>query len=371
MEKCYVCKKVYDTDIILNTYNSMCLSCAYFNYSRKTLNTDLRETVAVVTGIRHKIGLQIVLKLLRNGCKVIGTTRFPNAAWYNYRLQPDFDEWCHRLVIYKCNFLKLDEVNRFINYLKYEEINILINNACQTIRMTQVCLDKIIKWDNLVLEIGFDKYLEKDDIAEIAYDDIDDESYNKLISYNDTAREIMYPNWSDSDLKQIKTILKNSGIVFNNFYDVKDTEYKSSWTQNMNELDPGEIMEVSLINQIVPTLLVNKLKPQMKGEKFIINVVALEGQFNCKKIETHPHTNMCKAALNMMIRTLSEEDDKSLHAYAVDPGYVTGVNPQQDVYPLSAEDGASRILDPIIQYYNGTPLPNEWVKLRNYTHSEW
>ena len=109
----------------------------------------------------------------------------------------------------------------------------------------------------------------------------------------------------------------------------------------------------------------------MKGEKFIINVVALEGQFNCKKIETHPHTNMCKAALNMMIRTLSEEDDKSLHAYAIDPGYVTGVNPQQDVYPLSAEDGASRILDPIMQYYNGTPLPKDWVKLCNYTHSEW
>ena len=371
MEKCYVCKKVYDTNIILNTYNSMCLSCAYFNYERKNLNADMRGMVAVVTGIRHKIGLHIALKLLRNGCKVVGTTRFPNAAWYNYKLQHDFDEWCHRLIIYKCDFLKLNEVNQFINYLKYDKINILINNACQTIRMTKTCLDKIIKWDNLVLEIGVDKYLEKDYINEIVYDQMDAESYDRLVCYNNTARAVLYPNWTNSDMKIIKTVLKNNGIIFNNFYDVKDTDYKSSWVQTMNELDPGEIMEVNLVNQIVPTLLVNKLKPQMDGEKFIINVVALEGQFNCKKAETHPHTNMCKAALNMMIRTLSEEPDPTLHAYAIDPGYVTGVNPQQESYPLSVEDGASRILDPIMQYLNNTPLPKEWTKLRNYVHTPW
>jgi NAD(P)-dependent dehydrogenase (short-subunit alcohol dehydrogenase family) len=127
----------------------------------------------------------------------------------------------------------------------------------------------------------------------------------------------------------------------------------------MEEVSPEEIMQVTIINQLVPTLIVNQLRPFMSKPTFIIVCTALEGTFDYTKNDKHPHTNMCKAALNMMIRTMHEEKDPHLHVYSINPGFVSGVNPNPSVikYPLTPEDGASRILDPIIQYYNKTPLP--------------
>lgn len=109
----------------------------------------------------------------------------------------------------------------------------------------------------------------------------------------------------------------------------------------------------------------------MSKPSFIINITALEGQFICKKTSTHAHTNMCKAAINMLIRTMHEEDDPDLYVYAIDPGFVSGINPQMDHYPLSDDDGAARILDPIIQYYNGSPLDKKCIKLRNFEPTKW
>jgi NAD(P)-dependent dehydrogenase (short-subunit alcohol dehydrogenase family) len=38
-------------------------------------------------------------------------------------------------------------------------------------------------------------------------------------------------------------------------------------------------------------------------DKFIVNVSAMEGKFYRYKTPNHPHTNMGKAALNMLTRT--------------------------------------------------------------------
>jgi len=109
----------------------------------------------------------------------------------------------------------------------------------------------------------------------------------------------------------------------------------------------------------------------MNKVKFVINVVAHEGQFRCNKTEYHAHTNMCKAGLNMMIRTMAETEDPALNVYAIDPGFVSGVRPPKQTYPLKPIDGAMRILDPVIQYYNKTPLDKTWIKLKNYKPVAW
>jgi NAD(P)-dependent dehydrogenase (short-subunit alcohol dehydrogenase family) len=384
--KCYVCKRIYDTKVVLDTYNSMCLKCAYFNYKHKHETADMRGKTALVTGIRHKIGLEITLKLLRAGAKVIGTTRFSHATWYNYRKQPDFEEWKNRLIVFKCDFLKLTEVDKLIEYVRTEDLNIIINNACQTIRMTKECHNNILTWNNIVLKLGNIEHIELDTIENIH--ETTDTQLTKVKTYDTQltkvktersiteysayeAKAIYFPFWSDSKMEIIKKELHRTGLVFNKFNDIKDTPHDSSWTQNIEAIDYCEILEANFINQLVPTLIINKLKPIMKGDKFIINVVALEGQFNCKKNSHHAHTNMCKAAMNMLIRTLSEEDDKDLHVYAIDPGYVTGINPQLDEYPIEPEDGASRILYPIIRFHNGFPLDKDHVKLRNYKKIDW
>ena len=84
------------------------------------------------------------------------------------------------------------------------------------------------------------------------------------------------------------------------------------------------------INAIAPTIINSKLKGLMERTishppesesaqasvsdsnysvpvlKFIVNVSAMEGKFYRYKGDKHPHTNMAKAALNMMTRTSAQ-----------------------------------------------------------------
>lgn len=49
------------------------------------------------------------------------------------------------------------------------------------------------------------------------------------------------------------------------------------------------------------------LEKSPRKSKFIVNVSAMEGKFYRYKTANHPHTNMAKAALNMMTRTSAED----------------------------------------------------------------
>ncbi len=55
--------------------------------------------------------------------------------------------------------------------------------------------------------------------------------------------------------------------------------------------------------------------------RFIVNVSSMEGKFYRRKLATHPHTNMAKAALNMMTRTSAADYQKNnIYMTAVDTG---------------------------------------------------
>lgn len=57
--------------------------------------------------------------------------------------------------------------------------------------------------------------------------------------------------------------------------------------------------------------------------RFVVNVSSMEGKFYRRKLATHPHTNMAKAALNMLTRTSAGDYQKSnIFMTAVDTGYV-------------------------------------------------
>src|SRR5206468_2289654 len=73
-----------------------------------------------------------------------------------------------------------------------------------------------------------------------------------------------------------------------------------------------ELLEVQLVNAIAPFMLNARLKPLMlrtpERDKHIVNVSAVEGQFYRNfKTTRHPHTNMAKAALNMLTRTAAAD----------------------------------------------------------------
>jgi NAD(P)-dependent dehydrogenase (short-subunit alcohol dehydrogenase family) len=88
-------------------------------------------------------------------------------------------------------------------------------------------------------------------------------------------------------------------------------------------------------------------------DKWIINVSSMEGQFyKIYKGSTHPHTNMAKAALNMMTRTCgSDFATDRIWMNSVDTGWVSDENPnswnREFTCPLDELDGAMRVLDPI------------------------
>lgn len=134
LHKCYICKDRYRKYHFF--YDKLCYDCAEFNYKKRKQSCDFTNRIALVTGCRIKIGYEICLYLLRNNCKVIGTSRFCKDAFLRYSKEPDFDSFKHNLVIYPLDLRDLNGIKRFIKYLyrTQPKLDILINNAAQTLR---------------------------------------------------------------------------------------------------------------------------------------------------------------------------------------------------------------------------------------------
>ena len=116
-----------------------------------------------------------------------------------------------------------------------------------------------------------------------------------------------------------------------------DLQRNNSWTQKVEEVDPLELLEVQLCNSTAPFILVSRLRPAMRAavaagarRAYVVNVSAMEGQFSRRyKGPGHPHTNMAKAALNMMTRTSAGEmfETDRILMTAVDTGWITDERP--------------------------------------------
>ena len=165
-----------------------------------------------------------------------------------------------------------------------------------------------------------------------------------------------------------------------------DLRTTNSWRLKLGEIQTAEMLEIQLINAVAPFVLCNKLAPLMKkentGQKHIVNVSAMEGKFmRFKKGERHPHTNMAKAALNMLTHTsASEFATHGIFMNAVDTGWVTDEDPaqlsrrKQDLHdfqpPLDIVDGAARVCDP---FFDGINTGKHWcgVFLKDYFPIDW
>jgi NAD(P)-dependent dehydrogenase (short-subunit alcohol dehydrogenase family) len=171
-----------------------------------------------------------------------------------------------------------------------------------------------------------------------------------------------------------------------------DLRRENSWMLRLHQVSTDEMAEVLTINTMAPAVINARLKVCMernaKDWKFIVNVSAMEGKFYRYKSKNHPHTNMAKAALNMMTRTSAQDYVTSLiYMTAVDTGWINDEKPVELAVqhermhnfqtPIDEVDAASRVLDPVIspllqreQGVAGVSPP--WgVFLKDYQKCEW
>jgi NAD(P)-dependent dehydrogenase (short-subunit alcohol dehydrogenase family) len=376
---CYICKNHHT--VVDAFYHQLCPDCAAMNRSKRDARTDLTGRRALLTGGRAKIGMYIALRLLRDGAHTTITTRFPNDAVRRFAAMPDSADWLHRLRVVGIDLRDPAQVVALADAVAAQgPLDVLINNAAQTVRRAP---------GSYVALVEAERTPPQELVDVITFDHVSDAHPAALagsLAEHQTPHPLSVPvtelaltaRSASPERIAAGTAIDAGGLL-------PDTASVNSWTQRVHEVDPMELLEVQLCNQTAPFILVSRLRPAMAASsarrKYVVNVSAMEGQFSrAYKGPGHPHTNMAKAALNMLTRTSAGEmlEQDGILMTAVDTGWITDERPHPTKMrlaeegfhaPLDLVDGAARVYDPIVRGEAGEDVHGCFLK--DYSPSNW
>nr|WP_283775032.1 SDR family NAD(P)-dependent oxidoreductase [Brachybacterium equifaecis] len=410
---CYICKRDYT--LVDAFYHWLCPDCAAMSHAKRDQRTDLTGKRALLTGGRAKIGMYIALRLLRDGAHTTITTRFPKDAVRRFAQMEDAADWIHRLKIVGIDLRDPTQVIALADDVAAAgPLDILINNAAQTVRRSPSSYSALLEQEDAPLPTGiplpemtaFDRISQAHPAAiagvlgSVAVPHHEGESAEAALAAQQEAQTTaqMAAQMTAQSAAQMTALSLQAGSasleqhLAGTAVDagglLPDLQTRNSWTQTVDQVEALEMLEVQLCNETAPFLLISRLRASMRAavqagarRAYIVNVSAMEGQFSRRyKGAGHPHTNMAKAALNMLTRTAAGEafETDRILMTAVDTGWITDERPHQDKLRIAAEgwhapldlvDGAARVYDPIVRGEAGEDMYGCFVK--DYKPSPW
>eukprot|EP00930_Biecheleria_cincta_P070895 TRINITY_DN58473_c0_g1_i1.p1 TRINITY_DN58473_c0_g1~~TRINITY_DN58473_c0_g1_i1.p1 ORF type:complete len:564 (-),score=94.61 TRINITY_DN58473_c0_g1_i1:218-1909(-) len=371
-------------------YHQLCLLCGALNWEKREQTADMTGMVCVVTGGRVRIGYQIVLKLLRAGAFVLTTTRFPSDCALRYSKEADFESWRERLEV--CGPLELSDmrlVERWCDQLamRFPRIHVLINNAAQT-------LTRRDGWEVRMANLEYSATTALPAIAQgllrrPAQLAAPPESRSLTDAAGNSA-VVPAPAPSCDETVWLEAVQDFPEGQLDESRQPLDLSPVNSWSRGLGEIPTLELLQTLAANTAAPFIMCSRLASNLaapsENDPFghIINVSAMEGKFNAKfKSAGHPHTNMAKAALNMLTMTSAPElFRRRVLMNCVDTGWVTDMAPRgvgnvaasRETFvapPLDEIDGAARCLDPIFSHLKDASWLVRGKFFKNYYISQW
>ncbi|EUC49708.1 hypothetical protein COCMIDRAFT_83969 [Bipolaris oryzae ATCC 44560] len=376
---CYICR--LEIKRPFPSHPSMCMPCGAFNHASSQISLPPKMTLvsdftALVTGARVNLGYHTALRLLRCGGRVIATSRYPRDAISRYTKEADSGQWIDRLKVVGADFRSARDAFELVREVKEclkqwadggePRLYALINNAAQT-------LTDSIKKEERAMEREQDLKRRETDPGLLL-----GENYTARVRGGALPLALengkAHSTWMDGPendtdaiwiLKEVETSKGTTTEI--------ETYTKSSWVQGMSEIPYEDVGSALSVNTFVPFILCRELLPLMgitelspaaasgmthKPQGYVINVSSREGIFediltSTAKRGKHVHTNMSKAALNMLTETEAEPAwrTRRVAMNTVDPGYMSAAPEYEDAFdgrrPIGWEDGAGRVLWPI------------------------
>ncbi|MDR7186420.1 NAD(P)-dependent dehydrogenase (short-subunit alcohol dehydrogenase family) [Microbacterium trichothecenolyticum] len=381
---CYICKQPYT--VVDAFYHQLCPTCAAMSHAKRNARTDLTGKRALLTGGRAKIGMYIALRLLRDGAHTTITTRFPRDAVRRFSSLPDSPEWIDRLKVVGIDLRDPAQVIGLAEDVAAAgPLDILINNATQTVRRSPGAYQPLVEAELAPLPDG--------PLPELVTFGHTNDRHPQALERSVTAHPILAAAAARADELTEQAMAAGSsslerlaaGTAIDAGGLIPDLDHTNSWVQSVEEVDPLEMLEVQLANTTAPFLLVSKLRASLAASParrtYVVNVSAMEGVFNRGyKGPGHPHTNMAKAAVNMLTRTSARElfETDRILMTSVDTGWITDERPHPTKVrlaeegfhaPLDLVDGAARVYDPIVRGEAGEDLFG--VFLKDYAPGQW